>query len=123
MALRHYLVVGINRANMSVGIVATLAVGALFFAAQFWGTMPIPEAEFVDYLKSRMADPSRTDLLGFSYIWYQPLSKEISDTWGRMPSNILGVVGTATSAMNPGDAVIVDFHGEATSETRRKERR
>jgi len=38
-----------------------------------------------------MADPSRTDLLSFSYIWYQPLSKEIADTWGRMPQNILGV--------------------------------
>jgi hypothetical protein len=89
--LRHYLVADGNRANASVGIIATLAVGALFLAAQFWGTMPVPEAEFVDYLKSRMADPSRTDLLSFSYIWYQPLSKEISDTWGRMPSNILGV--------------------------------
>jgi len=42
-------------------------------------------------LQSRMADPSRTDLLSFSYIWYQPLSKEISDTWARMPSNLLGV--------------------------------
>ena len=38
-----------------------------------------------------MADPSRTDLLSFSYIWYQPLSKEIRDTWARMPSNLLGV--------------------------------
>ncbi len=38
-----------------------------------------------------MADPARTDLLSFSYIWYQPLSKEIEDTWDRMPSNILGV--------------------------------
>jgi len=38
-----------------------------------------------------MADPGRTDLLSFSYIWYQPLSKEIADTWARMPSNILGV--------------------------------
>ena len=38
-----------------------------------------------------MADPSRTDLLSFSYIWYQPLSKEIADTWERMPSNILGI--------------------------------
>ncbi len=91
VALRHYLVIGITRSNASVGIIATLAVGALFVAAQFWGTMPIPESEFVDYLKSRMADPSRTDLLSFSYIWYQPLAKEISDTWGRMPSNILGV--------------------------------
>ena len=38
-----------------------------------------------------MADPSRANLLGFSYIWYQPLAKEISDTWGRMPANLLGV--------------------------------
>ena len=38
-----------------------------------------------------MADPGRTNLLSFSYIWYQPLSKEISDTWGRMPANLLGV--------------------------------
>jgi hypothetical protein len=38
-----------------------------------------------------MADPTRTNLLSFSYIWYQPLSREIQDTWERMPSNILGV--------------------------------
>jgi hypothetical protein len=88
---RYYLAIGVTRANVSIGIIATLALGALFIAAQFRGTMPVPEAEFVDYLKSRMADPSRTDLLNFSYIWYQPLSKEISDTWARMPSNILGV--------------------------------
>ena len=43
--------------------------------------MKVPEAEFVRYLQSRMADPSRTNLLSFSYIWYQPLAKEISDTW------------------------------------------
>jgi hypothetical protein len=91
VVLRHYLVVGAGRSNIAVGVAATLALGALFIAAQFLGTMPIPEAEFVDYLKSRMADPSRTDLLSFSYIWYQPLSREIFDTWGRMPSNILGV--------------------------------
>ena len=91
VVLRHYLVVGAGRSNIAVGIATTLALGVLFFAAQFRGTMPIPETEFVDYLRSRMADPSRTDLLSFSYIWYQPLSKEIADTWGRMPSNILGV--------------------------------
>ena len=53
--------------------------------------MPIPEADFVAYLKTRMANPARTDLLQFSYIWYQPLAKEIADTWGRLPHNILGV--------------------------------
>ena len=41
--------------------------------------------------RGRMADPSRTNLLSFSFIWYQPLSKEICDTWQRLPSNLLGV--------------------------------
>ena len=91
VVFRYYLLAGINRANVSVGILATLALGALFIALQFWGTMPVPAPVFVDYLRSRMADPSRNDLLSFAYIWYQPLSKEISDTWARMPSNILGV--------------------------------
>jgi hypothetical protein len=91
VVLRHYLFAGVNRSNIAACIIATLALGALFVAAQFRGTMPIPESEFVAYLKTRMADPSRTDLLSFSYIWYQPLSKEMADTWGRMPQNILGV--------------------------------
>ena len=77
--------------NVAVGVVSVLALGVLFFAAQFWGTMPIPEAEFVRYLQGRMADPTQTGLLSFSYIWYQPLSKEISDTWAWMPHNILGL--------------------------------
>src|SRR3984885_11938430 len=89
--LRHYLTAGTSRMNLAVGAISLLALGALFVALQFWGTMPIPETEFVAYLKTRMTDPARTDLLSFSYIWYQPLAKEISDTWARMPSNILGV--------------------------------
>jgi hypothetical protein len=89
--LRHYLVHGASRLNLSVGVAAALATGALFVAAQFYGSMPVPEAEFVHYLQGRMADPSRTNFLSFSYIWYQPLAKEIQDTWVRMPSNLLGV--------------------------------
>jgi hypothetical protein len=91
VTLRHYLVHGANRENIGIGLAAVLALGALFVAAQFFGSMPVPEAEFVHYLKSRMADPSRADLLSFSYIWYQPLAKEIQDTWAKMPSNLLGV--------------------------------
>src|SRR4051794_6277723 len=91
VVVRHYLAYGCNRSNIAFGVVAFAVVSALFFAAQFWGTMPVPEADFVAYLKTRMADPSRTDLLQFSYIWYQPLAKELSDTWGRLPHNILGV--------------------------------
>ena len=91
VVLRHYLVQGFNRQNIAVGIAATLGVGLLFLAAQFWGTMAVPEAEFVRYLQGRMADPGRTNLLSFSYVWYQPLSKEIADTWARLPSNFLGI--------------------------------
>ncbi|MDA9465786.1 hypothetical protein [Bradyrhizobium sp. CCBAU 53415] len=91
VVIRHYLAHGCNRTNIAFGAIALVAVSALFLAAQFLGTMPIPEADFVGYLKTRMADPSRTDLLQFAYIWYQPLAKEISDTWGRLPHNILGV--------------------------------
>jgi hypothetical protein len=91
VVLRHYLVQGLHRQNAIIGVAAALSVGLLFFAAQFWGTMAVPAAEFVGYLQSRMADPSRTNLLSFSYIWYQPLSREIADTWARMPSNVLGI--------------------------------
>jgi hypothetical protein len=91
VVLRYYLVQGFDRQNRAIGIAAVACVGLLFFAAQFLGTMAVPESEFASYLASRMADPGRTNLLGFSYIWYQPLTKEISDTWGRMPANLLGV--------------------------------
>jgi hypothetical protein len=91
VVLRYYLVQGVTRQNAIVGTAAMACVGLLFLAAQFWGTMAVPQDAFVHYLRSRMADPSRTDLLSFSYIWYQPLSQEIHDTWERMPSNLLGV--------------------------------
>jgi hypothetical protein len=91
VALRYYLVQGLTRQNAIVGIAALACVGLLFLAVQFYGTMPVPPDEFVRYLQSRMADPTQTNLLSFSYIWYQPLSREIHDTWERMPSNLLGV--------------------------------
>ena len=81
----------IDRQNVAVGIASLGAVGVLFIAAQFYGTVPVPETEFVAHLHSRMADPSQTNLLSFGYIWYQPLSKEIWDTWARLPHNLLGV--------------------------------
>jgi hypothetical protein len=91
VVLRYYLVQGFTRQNTAIGIAALGCVGVLFLAAQFLGTMPVPPDEFVRHLQSRMADPTRTNLLSFAYIWYQPLSQEIRDTWARMPSNILGV--------------------------------
>jgi hypothetical protein len=91
VVLRHYLVQGFNRQNTITGIAAAASVGLLFFAAQFYGSMTVSHEEFVRYLQGRMADPTRTNLLSFSYIWYQPLAQEIRETWTRMPSNLLGV--------------------------------
>jgi hypothetical protein len=91
VVLRHYLVQGVSRQNLTVGIALLAAVGVLFVAAQFTGTMAVPEPEFTAYLRSRMADPSRNDLLSFAYIWYQPLAKEVSDTWEKLPHNALGI--------------------------------
>jgi hypothetical protein len=100
--LRYYLVQGLNRWNVAIGILAAVCIGLLFVSAQFFGTIPVPEGEFVRHLQSRMADPGRGDLLQFSYIWYQPLSKEILDTWRRLPSNILGI---------PVFALLIWLHG------------
>jgi hypothetical protein len=91
VVLRYYLVHGVTRWNVMVGLAAAAGVAALFLAAQFYGTMALPKGEFVRYLQSRMADPARASLLTFSYIWYQSLSDEFRDTWARMPSNLLGV--------------------------------
>lgn len=91
VVLRHYLVQGVTRLNALVGAAAVLSVGALFLAAQFYGTMSVPQDEFVRYLQGRMADPASASLLTFPYIWYQNLGDEIRDTWARMPSNLLGV--------------------------------
>jgi hypothetical protein len=91
VVLRYYLVQGVSRENAIAGIVAVISICLLFLTAQFHGSMPVPEDEFVRYLRGRMADPSRPNMLSFSYIWYQPLSREIQDTWARMPSNLLGI--------------------------------
>ena len=91
VVLRYYLVEGFDRRNLLIGIAAAAALGLLFLAAQFYGSMTVSHEDFVRYLRGRMADPTRTDLLSFSYIWYQPLAQEIRETWDRMPSNLLGI--------------------------------
>jgi hypothetical protein len=91
VVLRYYLIQGVTRQNVLVGIASLVITGPLFIAAQFYGTIAVQQQEFVSYLQSRMADPSQERLLSFAYIWYQPLAKEILDTWQRLPSNILGV--------------------------------
>ena len=91
VVLRYYLPEGITPQNAIAGLVAFAISGLLFIALQFYGTIEVPPQVFVDHLRSRMIDPSQTKLLAFAYIWYQPLSKEIADTWAWLPHNILGI--------------------------------
>jgi hypothetical protein len=92
VVIRYYLIQGLTRWNAFVGTVAVLALFILLLAAQFYGKMSVPPAEFVSYLQSRIADASREDLPhfthAFAYVWYQPLSQDILDTWARVTSNI-----------------------------------
>ncbi len=92
VVLRYYLVHGATRRNMAVGIASLAAVGVLCsWSRSSRHRRRCPMTNSSRHLQSRMADPSRTDLLEFGCIWYQPLSRRFADTWARMPSNILGV--------------------------------
>jgi hypothetical protein len=91
VVLRYYLLQGLSRQNVIAGIFSVVAIGLLFLAAQFWGSVTVPEADFISYLQGRMADPSRTNLLSFSYIWYQSLAQDVRDTWDRMPRDLVCV--------------------------------
>jgi hypothetical protein len=62
----------------SVGFVISAALASMILIHQIHVLMYVPTIAV-------------TNLLSFSYIWYQPLGKEIGDTWDRMPSNLLGV--------------------------------
>ena len=44
VVLRYYLVQGVTRQNAIVGIAALAITGPLFIAAQFYGTMAVPQA-------------------------------------------------------------------------------
>src|SRR6266850_2507991 len=55
VVLRHYLLQGFDRQNAIAGIAAISCIGVLFFAAQFRGSLAVPEAEFVQYLQGRIA--------------------------------------------------------------------
>src|SRR5205823_14104067 len=54
VVLRHYLLQsvsrqGVSRQDLAVGFALLAAVGVLFVAAQFSGTMAVPEPEFTAY--------------------------------------------------------------------------
>ena len=92
VVLRHYLVHGVNRQNVDRRHRMRSRRSACFSSprnstarcqCRRQSSSPICRAGW----------PTRREpnLLSFGYIWYQPLSKEICDTWARLPHNLLGV--------------------------------
>src|ERR1700710_1914961 len=51
VVLRYYLVHGTSRQNAIAGIAASASVGLMFLVVQFYGSMTVPEDQFVDYLR------------------------------------------------------------------------
>ncbi len=51
VVLRYYLVQRLDSQNAQIGIASIAAVGLLFFALQFQGSMTVPKEEFVRYLE------------------------------------------------------------------------
>src|SRR5216683_138868 len=85
VVLRYYLLEGFDRRNALIGIAAVAAVGLLFLAAQFHGSMTVSHEEFVGYLRGRMA----SNLLGIPLfallIWlHTPLWKYLASLIGAL---------------------------------------
>ena len=91
VVLRHYLAQGATGTNVASAI-ALLAVGVLFFAAQFYGN----DGDAGGGFRRLSEEPDGRSVADrpaeFAYIWYQPLAQGNFATPGRrLPHNILGV--------------------------------
>ena len=91
VVLRYYLVQGVTRQNVYRRIAGDRGCRRLVFRRAIL-RIDVGTAGRIRPLSARPDGRSVPDQPAeFSYIWYQPLSQEIHDTWARMPSNILGV--------------------------------
>ncbi|MES2603162.1 MAG: hypothetical protein V4602_20370 [Pseudomonadota bacterium] len=88
VVVRYYL----NRhskPDLALGAAMAVLVSAVFVTVQIYGNVPVSQAEFSQYLRSRMNNGgAATDALSFAYIWFRTLPDEISETWRTMPENL-----------------------------------
>ena len=61
-----------------------------------------------------MADPARTRLLSFSFIWYQSLAQEIRDTWQRF--GLMIDTHTADGLKVAREHAVVEQHADGDEE-------
>jgi hypothetical protein len=75
----------LSRATIGLGAVLLLGLCALFLAAQFAGTVQVPRAELLAYLKSRMANPDAALTIG---MFFNTLAEERAATMALLPLNL-----------------------------------
>lgn len=86
---RYYLNRDISKPDLALGAAMAVLVSAVFAAVQIYGNVPVSQAEFEQYLRSRMSSSgTTTDALSFAYIWFRTLPDEINETWRTMPANL-----------------------------------
>jgi hypothetical protein len=71
--------------TIGVGVALLLGLCALFFAAQFAGTLQVPRAELLAYLQSRMTNPDARLTLG---MFFSRLAEERASTMALLPVNL-----------------------------------
>ena len=89
VVVRYYLNGHMTRASLALGVAMAGIVSVVFAAVQIYGNVPVSQAEFSQYLGSRMGHGgAATDALSFAYIWFRTLPDEINETWRTMPANL-----------------------------------
>lgn len=89
VVIRYYCNGHPSKPDIAVGAAMAGLVSAVFIAVQIYGNVPVSQAEFSQFLRSRMGNGgAATDALSFAYIWFRTLPDEISETWKTMPTNL-----------------------------------
>ena len=75
----------LSAARIGLGAALLLGLCALFVAAQFAGTVQVPRAELLAYLKSRMTNPDAALTIG---MFFSTLAEERAATMALLPVNL-----------------------------------
>jgi hypothetical protein len=89
VVVRYYLDGHASKPGLALGAAMAGIVSVVFAAVQIYGDVPVSQAEFSQYLSSRMGEGgTSTEVLNFAYIWHRTVTDEVYETWKTMPANL-----------------------------------
>jgi hypothetical protein len=83
---RYGLLPGFSATRATYCIALALVVCAAFFIVALFGRMPVPQEEFLAYVRSRAADPIDPSN---AQMWYSTFAQEMHATWERLGGHAL----------------------------------